>query len=311
MQANHEDDRQDGDYNARIDRMRFLHDSLMILRVVPDFGVPSFTAGQYATLGIGDWEPRVDGISPQQGPREHTLIRRAYSIACPMLDEQGQLVTCGDLDYLEFYVARVAHPVDDPPKLTPRLFAMRPGARLYMAPKIRGHYTLDPVTVDDCVIFLATGTGEAPHNAMLAELLARGHRGPIVSAVCVRWRKDLGYVLTHRELERRYSNYRYVALTTREPENLDADRPDFVGKQYLQDYVMTGKLEQDLGAPIDPSTTHVFLCGNPDMIGLPPNPIKGEESVPPPGGMVSVLTSLGFRLDRHHEPGNIHFERYW
>jgi ferredoxin--NADP+ reductase len=39
----------------------------------------------------------------------------------------------------------------------------------------------------------ATGTGEAPHNAMIAELLARHHAGPIVSAVGARNRAEPGY----------------------------------------------------------------------------------------------------------------------
>ena len=42
------------------------------------------------------------------------------------------------------------------------------------------------------MLFLATGTGEAPHNYMLWELLRRGHTGRILSACCVRYRRDLG-----------------------------------------------------------------------------------------------------------------------
>jgi ferredoxin/flavodoxin---NADP+ reductase len=146
---------------------------------------------------------------------------------------------------------------------------------------------------------------------MIAELLRRGHCGRILSAVCVRHRADLGYLDVHRELERRYPQYRYLRLTTREPENLDPSRPDYVGKQYLQDLLPSGQLEEVLGGLLDPHRTHVWLCGNPDMIGLPPPARPGEHPLPVPGGMVDLLTSRGFRLDRPEARGNIHFEKYW
>lgn len=300
-------------YNSRVQQIRFIHQALMILRVVPDFGVPDFEPGQYATLGLGTWEPRVGHLvdAPPADASTTRLIRRAYSISCPLLDSAGQLVTCADLDFLEFYISLVAHQDDTPPRLTPRMFGLREGSRLYVAPHIHGTYTLGPLAEDDTLLFLATGTGEAPHNAMLAELLRRGHRGRILSAICVRHFADLGYLEVHRELEQRYPQYRYLPLTTREPENLDAGRPDYVGKQYLQTLLSSGRLEEELGGPLDADRTHVWLCGNPDMIGLPPPAPHGKQSPPAPGGMVELLTARGFRLDRPNARGNIHFEKYW
>src|SRR5690606_28492366 len=103
-----------------------------------------------------------------------------------------------------------------PPALTPRLFTLKTGDRLFVGTKITGHYTLACVTPEQDVIFLATGTGEAPHNAMIAELFELGHTGKIINAVCVRQRSDLGYIAAHQELERQYQSYRYLPLTTRE-----------------------------------------------------------------------------------------------
>ena len=57
------------------------------------------------------------------------------------------------------------------PALTPRLFALKEGDRIQLGERITGHYTLDLVKEGDAVVFLATGTGEAPHNYMLWELL--------------------------------------------------------------------------------------------------------------------------------------------
>jgi ferredoxin--NADP+ reductase len=146
---------------------------------------------------------------------------------------------------------------------------------------------------------------------MLAELLARGHRGRIAVLTCVRRRADLGYLETHRALEARYANYRYVPLTTREPENVDPSCPGFVGRQYLQDYVASGRLERETGIGLVPGRTHFYLCGNPQMIGLPHHAADGSHSYPRPVGMVETLERLGFELDSPGRPGTIHAEQYW
>ena len=69
---------------------------------------------------------------------------------------------------------------------------LREGDRLYLGEKITGHFTLDPVQARRHGAVPVTGTGEAPHNYMLWELLRRGHDGPILSACCVRYRQGPG-----------------------------------------------------------------------------------------------------------------------
>src|SRR4051812_47148286 len=81
-------------YNATVVALRRAHEDLMALRVRPDFTIPNHKAGQYSTLGLGGWEPRVDGCQPET-PKpgdDKRLIRRAYSISSPVLDDAGQLL---------------------------------------------------------------------------------------------------------------------------------------------------------------------------------------------------------------------------
>jgi ferredoxin--NADP+ reductase len=184
-----------------------------------------------------------------------------------------------------------------------------PGSRLFVELHAAGHYTLATVKPDDDVFFFATGTGEAPHNAMIAELLSAGHRGRIVSAVCVRQKIDAAYRTIHDELVRRFPNYRYLVLTTREPVNLDPAHPHFVGKQYLQDTIRSGRLEIDTQVPLDPRRGQVFLCGSPAMIGIGQH--HRSPHWPEPGSMLELLASQSFRPDEPQRPGNVHFERYW
>ena len=294
------------EYNATVTYFHRIHDELGVIRIRPDFPIPPHKAGQYTTIGAGYWEPRVDHCQPEEleAVQLSKVVKRAYSISCPILGSDGDLLRREDEDQLEFYVVLVRDAEKRPPALTPRLFAMQPGSRLFMSEKIIGTYTLDHVKPNDTVIFMATGTGEAPHNKMLLELLRRGHQGLIASVVCVRFRGDLGYFDTHQKILARLPNYRYIGLTTRVKENLQ-------NKIYIQDLISSGQLEERLGQKIDPAATHAFLCGNPKMIGVPERGPDGKLHYPQPTGVVELLEARGLKCDRAREPGNIHFEKYW
>jgi ferredoxin/flavodoxin---NADP+ reductase len=290
-------------YNATITHFDFSHEDLWVIRVRPDQRDTVHRPGQYATLGLGYWEPRVDdadeGLSEAQRSK---MIRRSYSISSQIFDQYGYLVDAGEEREIEFYIVHVRPTEDRIPALTPRLAGKRVCDRIYLGPKIAGRYTRDPVTDPEAdVVLLATGTGEAPHNAMITELLRKGHRGRIVSLVTVRQLRDLGYVEHHRTLERYHPNYTYVTLPTREPS---------VPKRYIQDVVRDGELEAMLAHGLDPRRTHVFLCGNPAMIGLPE--WSGHTpTFPEVEGVVEILHKRGFTIDHRGVIGNVHYEEYW
>lgn len=293
-------------YNATISAFENAHSDLWLIRVKPDGGVQEHAPGQYATLGLGYWEPRLDGLDEHLEPdKVEKMVRRSYSISSSIIDESGELLDPSGADDIEFYVVLVRpEGLDVLPELTPRLALKTVGDRLYMGPKIVGRYTLRAVTdPETTVLFLSTGTGEAPHNYMLAELLRRGHRGKIVAACTVRYERDLAYVEIHRKLEQKHPNYTYVPLTTREADTIN-------NKVYIQDLISGGKLEELLDGGLDPASTHVFLCGNPAMIGLPE--WDGDSPTwPEVLGVCQLLHERGFTVDRHGVEGNVHFEEYW
>jgi ferredoxin--NADP+ reductase len=297
-------------YNATVTRLIKVHSDLLILRVRPDKPLQPHKPGQYTALGLGYWEPRIPGSADEElSPADQMkLARRSYSISCPILDDQGRLLDYHATGWLEFYIVLVRESGKQmPPALTPRLFLLQEGDRLFMGEKITGHFTLDPVQPEDTVLFLATGTGEAPHNYMLWDLLRRGHPSRILSVCCVRYRKDLGYLAVHTELMRRYPHYTYLPLTTREAESKGH-------KVYIQDLITSGQLEERLGQALDPRHTHVFLCGNPKMIGVPEKDrVTGARIYPQPPGVIEILEKRGFQADLPSQKikGNIHYEEYW
>ena len=297
----------DEHYNATITDIRDPNPELWVMRIRPDETLSEFKPGQYTTLALGYWEPRVDDALEdfESNPDlRRKLARRSYSVSSSMVDESGELLEPQE-DEIEFYVVLVAPTEEHIPALTPRLFNKRVGDRIFLGRKFTGRYTLDDVNPGDTCIFLSTGTGEAPHNQMIAELMRRGHDGRIFSAVCVRYRKDLAYTEQHAVLDNRYDNYTYLTLTTREPENEG-------NKVYIQDLVKSGRLEDELGQPLDPDITHVFLCGNPAMIGIPDRDEEtGELIFPESLGVCQILHERGFKIDHRRDPGNVHYEEYW
>lgn len=295
-------------YNATITAFERLTLELWILRVKADSGPLSFVPGQYASLGLGYWEPRIDdAVEPDIAERTTKLVRRSYSISSPIFagdptDPATPLAGCVDQEELELYVVLVEPEGDFVPGLTPRLARKGTGDRLFLGRKMAGRYTTAGIAdPDTALVFLSTGTGEAPNNAMITELLRNGHRGPIVAVVTARRSIDFAYLAKHQALEARFRNYRYVALPTREPG---------VPKRYLQAVVQEDFTPERLGVTLDPASTHVFLCGNPAMIGLPTES-AGELIFPEPTGVVELLMQRGFTLDQRKKPGTIHVEEYW
>jgi len=290
-------------YNATITHFERTHSDLWLIRVKPDRGDVSYEAGQYASLGLGYWEPRTDGArDPNLERKWEKMIRRSYSISSPVFDEHGYLSDPARAGTLEFYVVLVPTAPDRVPALTPRLALCRPDDRIYVGPRIVGRYTLSPVKDPETTVMLfSTGTGEAPHNAMVTELLRKGHHGPIVSVVSVRYRDDLAYLDVHRRLEERFDNYHYLPLVTRDPD---------MEKLYVQDVIRRDLLEENFGIGLDPASCHVFLCGNPAMIGAP-SWTDDVPEFPEPEGACQLLAERGFDLDRHGHVGNVHSEKYW
>ena len=282
-------------YNATVTHLRHDTRHLIRLRVRLDDGAAlNYEPGQYTTLGMGYWEPRVEGAQPEEfdEKKSRRVVKRAYSISCRLLDEAGAVSVAGDEAEPEFYIALVLQ-ADKPPALTPRLFNLREGSRLHMGARPKGAFTLGDIKPTDNVLFAA------------------GHKGRLASVCCVRYREDLAYTPEHERLMAEYPNYRYVPLTTREKANRDPKHPEYAGVKYVQDLLDSPDVAEQIGFQLDAEKTQVFLCGNPAMIGIPNRSTDPAGRYPEPKGVVEVLEGCGFKADEPKSPGNIHYEKYW
>jgi ferredoxin--NADP+ reductase len=251
---------------------------LGIFRVAPvGWTLPPFTPGQFAVLGLPASAPRTPLSDPEEPGDPDRFIRRAYSVASSSLAHE----------YLEVYVNLVRSG-----ELTPRLFALEPGGRLWLGPKITGMFTLREVPREAHVVLVATGTGLAPYMSMLRTELECGgaRRFAVLHGARHSW--DLGYSSELYTMQRLCPNLVYLPTVSRP----HAEPVPWGGSRgYVQDLWTGGGLARTLGFHPTPQDTHVLLCGNPSMIDV----------------MTEVLEGEGFRVHAPRAPGEIHVERYW
>ncbi|RME37434.1 MAG: ferredoxin--NADP reductase [Planctomycetota bacterium] len=263
--------------NATLILRQDLTEELAVFRIQPDGPLFSFQAGQYTVIGLPAEAPRHPSADPEdEPPKEGRLLRRAYSIASSSKNNE----------YVELYITLVRSGA-----LTPRLWMLREGDRLWLGPKAKGHFTMDDLPEERDVVLVGTGTGLAPYIAMIRDhhRCNRGRRFIVVHGA--RYVRELGYREDLEALHRDCATFLYLPTVSR-PQP-DAPWTGHVGR--VQSVFEDGALEAALGGPVSPEGVHVFLSGNPAMV---------ED-------MQERLLRAGFTLHAPRSPGTLHVERYW
>ncbi len=262
--------------NSIITNIIKVSDSMRIVRVKPDeWNLPPFKAGQFVVLGLPGSFPRIQDATEEfkeQDPDK--MIRRAYSIASSSTDE-----------YVEFYISLVRSG-----SLTPRIWNLNIGDKIYMSQKPTGMFTLDQVDENQNVVLIATGTGVAPYMSMLrTDALHRKGNIVIIQGASNSW--DLGYFSELKLLSNMFKNFTYYPTITepdKEPAGWSGDT------RFIQDIWVDPKFAEKIGFIPEKDNTHVFLCGNPIMINT----------------MKDLLHKEGFKDHSRREPGQIHAEEF-
>lgn len=191
--------------------------------------VHPFTAGQFAKLGLD-----IDG----------ERIQRAYSY-----------VNAPDNPDLEFYLVTVPDG-----QLSPRLAALKPGDDVQIVSEAAGFFVLQEVPDCETLWMLATGTAIGPYLSILEEGKDLGRFKNLVLVHAARFAADLSYLPQMQALEKRYAGkLRIQSVVSREtaPNMLTGRIPTLIE---------SGALEAAVGLPMNADTSHVMLCGNPQMV---------------------------------------------
>ena len=262
-----------------------------IIRCRPDSGrVPSFVPGQFIKLGLPRSEEELEALSRMgraQAPLR--LVRRAYSMTS----------TPHQTDFMEFLIIRV-----EQGKLTPQLWNLDVGSRIWMDDHASGLFTLESILLGQDVVMVSTGTGIAPFISMLRTMVDEPPWRHAVVINGARYIADLSYRDELEAMARTHANIQYIPIVSREGVDVGGGEGAPVGINVSRGPFLHGRvqrvLESDIyksltGRALAPHHCHVMLCGNPAMI----------ESAQ------TDLEHRGFCTQTPIKPGNIHFERYW
>ncbi|PKH81451.1 ferredoxin--NADP reductase [Psychrobacter sp. 4Bb] len=243
-----------------------------------------FTAGQFVRLGVNPSQLKYYQQTEAGDETADTALNedvfRAYSIVSSPFDE-----------VIEFFSIVIPEGA-----FTSQLQHLQVGDELLLNTMPFGFLTLaryqKPLPKD--LWLLATGTGLAPFLSMLQDLKTWEDYEHIVLAYSARSLDELAYVEKIESLQEDFgtlvdnpAKLIFIPIVTREPvEGTLSER--------LPKLLLEGTLQESAGIALDIDTTHVMLCGNPDMV---------EDTK-------EALKTLGLVMNRRGE-GNIAVENYW
>lgn len=251
-----------------------------------------FTAGQFVRLGVNpsqlNYYKQLSKVADAEDEELDKTVNealnedifRAYSIVSSPFDE-----------ILEFFSIVIPDGA-----FTSQLQHLEVGDELLLNTMPFGFLTLaryqKPLPKD--LWLLATGTGLAPFLSMLQDLKTWEDYEHIVLAYSARSAEELAYIEKIESLQEDFgtlvdnpAKLIFIPIVTREPvEGALAER--------LPKLLLDGTLQERAGIDLDVDSTHVMLCGNPEMV---------EDTK-------ETLKSLGLVMNRRGE-GNIAVENYW
>ena len=265
----------DSKYNATVVGKILLRPDIMTLRVDTDEPRDEFSAGQYTLLGLYGREERSPNSTPETDPvAPDKLIQRPYSIASATTQ----------LSQLEFYISQVKSG-----QLTPRLFNLEPGDRIFVSKRIVGVFKLAETPLNTDIVMIATGTGMAPYLSFLRSYLSSRPESKmaIIQGAAKQW--DLGYFSELSFLENTFHNFTYIPTLT------EADKTWNGYQMWIEEMLDADILEKEAEIAVDPTKTHFFLCGNPKMV----------ENVS------GWLLEKGYTKHTRRAPGSLHIEEFW
>ena len=234
-----------------------------------------FTAGQFVRLGMATQDLAYFENTAAQANDEK--IFRAYSVVSSPYDE-----------FIEFFSVVIPDGA-----FTAKLQYLQVGDNLWLNTTPFGFLTLAryqlPLPKD--LWLLATGTGLAPFLSILKTLEVWEQYQRIHLIYSARTTQELAYTDEIAEIKALYgedgADFVFVPIVTR-----DATYTGLTKR--LPELILSGELEQQVGCQLDITTSHVMLCGNPQMV---------EDTK-------EALKQRGLTMNRRGE-GNIAVENYW
>lgn len=237
---------------AKITYMELLKEDLIVIRLVPNSGMPEYKTGQFLTIGVPI-------------PTEKKIVRRAYSIASHPENR----------DYFEFVIRWVRKPL--PGRVTTELFYANVGDEVWLGEPTGAALQISEALPDGRednrrIICVGGGTGIAPFIAFAKHFHDTNDRREVVVLHGASYVDELSYkrLLTGLEEEsekrgRDKWNFRYKAAISRPKEFFNRSWNGHTGR--VESFFVPDKktgispVEEMVGEKITPENTIIYICG--------------------------------------------------
>lgn len=241
---------------AKITYMELLREDLVVIRIVPENGMPEYKTGQFLTIGVPI-------------PSEQKVVRRAYSIASHAENR----------DYFEFVIRWVRKPL--PGRVTTELFYANVGDEVSL-----GAPTGQELLIDDKlpngqpdtrrIICVGGGTGIAPFVAYAKHFHDTGDKRQIVVLHGASYVDELSYKrlftdLQNESIERGKDqwNFLYGPAISRPKEFFNRSWNGQVGR--VESFFKPNKqgvspIDELVGEEVTPQNSKIYICGYQGLI---------------------------------------------
>ncbi len=270
---------------AKITYMELLKEDLIVIRLVPNSGMPDYKTGQFLTIGVPI-------------PTEKKIVRRAYSIASHPENRE----------YFEFVIRWVRKPL--PGRVTTELFYANVGDEVWLGDPTGAALQISETLPDGQednrrIICVGGGTGIAPFIAFAKHFHDTSDRREVVVLHGASYVDELSYkrLLTGLEEEsekrgRDKWNFRYKAAISRPKEFFNRSWNGHTGR--VESFFVANKktglspVEEMVGEQITPENTIIYICGYQGTID----------------GVIDAVGSRGFVTEHDKNPDGSYSIKY-
>ncbi|MCW5197064.1 FAD-binding oxidoreductase [Buchnera aphidicola] len=186
---------------------------------------------------------------------------------------------------LEFCVTLIQHGI-----MSHQLYNLLNHKKILIDKNPNGFFTIQEIPDCEILWMFATGTAIGPFCSILQNGSKLNRFKKIILVHAVKYKKDLIYSSLIKKIKKYLNHLIFTTIISREYNNQNS----LTGR--IPQLLHSQTLEKKIGYTINPQTSHIMLCGNPNMV-------KETQQY--------LINFRSLKKHLRRKPGHISVEHYW